>query len=229
MPKFSKSFYGLVVVISVLAAITYAYSFFRPASRRARWVNEFVATYRADHTAPTMDPAKCSAVLSRAKAMVGADIRYDPAYYKLDFPGGDVPSDVGVCADVVVRSLRAVGMDLQAQLHEDMSSSFAEYPKLWSLSEPDKNIDHRRVPNLMTYFSRKFSSMPLSAEASDFAPCDIVAWDLGGGVTHIGIVSDEGSDNSAPAMIHHIGGRPSMEYVLFSWRMIGHFRIQSSD
>ncbi len=165
--------------------------------------------------------------------MIEADIKYDPSYFKLDYPGGDVPSEVGVCADVVIRSFRAIGIDLQSLIHEDMSSTFNAYPKLWSLSEPDKNIDHRRVPNLMAYFSRKHFVMPMSTDALDYAPCDIVAWDLGRGVTHIGVVSDvypSGSDStSRPAMIHHIGGHPSMEDVLFSWRMIGHFRTHSSD
>lgn len=216
-------------IILFVAAVIYAYSVFRPASRRERWVNEFVVNYKPEAASRALDPHICSAILDKAKSMVDAEIEYDPAYYKLDYPGGDVPSEVGVCADVVIRSLRAIGVDLQLLIHEDMSTSFGDYPKLWSLAEPDKNIDHRRVPNLMAFFSRKHSTMPLLAEASDYAPCDIVAWDLGGGVTHIGIVSDTFLSNSSsrPAVIHHIGGRPSMEDVLFSWRMIGHFRLQA--
>lgn len=231
MPPFSKHFYLILAVILIVAAIVYAYSVLRPASRRERWVNEFVANYKSGSMPAALDPNACSVVLAKAKSMVEADIKYDPTYYKLEYPGGDVPSDVGVCADVVIRSFRAIGIDLQTLIHEDMSRSFVDYPKLWSLADPDKNIDHRRVPNLMAYFNRNHSTIPLSTVASDYAPCDVVAWDLGGGVTHIGVVSDTylsgAAPSSRPAVIHHISGRPSMEDVLFSWRMIGHFRLQS--
>jgi uncharacterized protein YijF (DUF1287 family) len=183
------------------------------AAGHAAWIDGFVARYRS-HGARTLAPAQCAHVLSRAQAMAGADIRYDPAYVAIRFPGGDVPSQTGVCADVVVRSFRAAGLDLQALVHDDMSRSFGAYPALWRLRAPDANIDHRRVPNLMTWFARNGAVLPLDR---DFRPCDVVAWDLGGGVTHVGVVSDRGT------IVHHIGGRPAEEDVLRAWRIIGHF------
>ena len=158
--------------------------------------------------------AQCAKLLESARAMVGAALEYQPAYVKLAYPNGDVPANTGVCADVVIRSFRGIGIDLQQLVHEDMSRNFRAYPAKWGLRAPDANIDHRRVPNLMKFFERRGKSLPLDR---DFKACDVVAWDLGGGLTHVGIVTDRGT------IVHHIGGRPAEEDVLHSWRIIGHY------
>lgn len=153
-------------------------------------------------------------------------VRYDPAYVSIPYPGGDVPSNTGVCSDEIVRIYRAVGIDLQEEVHEDMQANFWSYPNhlRWHTIGTDTNIDHRRVPNLMTFFSRKGTSLPTTAVASNFAPGDIVAWDLGGGVTHIGMVVDRRGASGAWMVVHNIGAGPQMEDVLLKWKIIGHYR-----
>jgi uncharacterized protein YijF (DUF1287 family) len=150
---------------------------------------------------------------------------YDPSYVKLGYPGGDVPLDRGVCTDVVVRAFRKVGVDLQKEVHEDMARAFASYPKKWGLSAPDSNIDHRRVPNLMTFFERRGKALSVTNDATDYQPGDVVTWDLGGGTTHIGIVTNVWSDETSNYLIaHNIGAGVRVENVLFSWRITGHYR-----
>ena len=154
-------------------------------------------------------------------------IRYEPAYVRIPYPGGDVPADTGVCTDEIIRSYRTVGVDLQKEVHEDMAQNFDLYPRRWRwlLSRPDTNIDHRRVPNLMVFFSRKGEALSLSSRAEDYAPGDLVTWDLGGGVPHIGVVVDQKSSQSGHYMIvHNIGQGPRMEDVLFHWKITGHYR-----
>jgi uncharacterized protein YijF (DUF1287 family) len=154
-------------------------------------------------------------------------VRYDPAYVRISYPGGDVPADTGVCTDEIIRSYRGVGVDLQKEVHEDMVRNFDLYPRRWRwlLSRPDPNIDHRRVPNLMVFFARKGESLPLSGRADEYAPGDLVTWDLGGGVPHIGVVVDQKSANSARYMIvHNIGQGPRMEDIVFNWKVTGHYR-----
>ncbi len=153
------------------------------------------------------------------------DITYDPAYVVIDYPDGDVAPDRGVCTDVIVRSYRKIGIDLQKIIHEDMKAAFKHYPQLWNLPGPDKNIDHRRVPNMMTFFKRKGAALPITNNAADYLPGDIVAWDLGGGTTHIGIVVADTSINQARyKVVHNIADGPQMEDVLFEWEIIGHYR-----
>ena len=153
-------------------------------------------------------------------------IRYDQSYFTIDYPNGDVPSDVGVCTDEVIRSYRAVGVDLQRLVHEDMEHDFDSYPHKWGLKKTDTNIDHRRVPNLMTFFERQGAGLPVSADARDYKPGDLVTWDLGGGMTHIGIVVNFPSDADSTRMqiVHNIGAGPKMEDVLFNWKITGHYR-----
>ncbi len=147
------------------------------------------------------------------------EVRYDPAYVSLDYPGGDVPADTGVCTDVVIRSYRAVGIDLQPLVHEDMKTSFSAYPKLWGLTRPDKNIDHRRVPNLETFFKRHGAKVD-DAGVPEFLPGDLVTWDLNGnGLWHIGIVV--GPDT----FVHNIGAGPVLETGLRQWTVVGHYRF----
>ncbi|MDP4583739.1 MAG: DUF1287 domain-containing protein [Verrucomicrobiales bacterium] len=144
-------------------------------------------------------------------------VRYDPAYVALDYPGGDVPADTGVCTDVVIRSYRALGIDLQPLVHEDMKASFSAYPKLWGLKRPDKNIDHRRVPNLETFFKRHGGRV--KEGEGTYLPGDLITWDLdGNGLWHIGIVV--GPDT----FVHNIGAGPVLETGLRQWKVVGHYR-----
>jgi len=154
-------------------------------------------------------------------------VRYVPGYVKIPYPGGDVPADTGVCTDEVIRAYRAVGVDLQKEVHEDMMRSFSAYPRSlkWLSWRPDANIDHRRVPNLMAFFSRKGETLAITSRAEDYTPGDLVAWNLGGDVPHIGIVVDRKSSASGHYMIvHNIGQGPRMEDVLFNWKITGHYR-----
>jgi len=154
-------------------------------------------------------------------------VRYDPAYVRIPYPGGDVPADTGVCTDEIIRTYRSVGVDLQKEAHEDMLQNFDRYPRKWrSLSSgPDSNIDHRRVPNLMVFFARKGQSLALSGRADDYVPGDIVTWDLGGDVPHVGMLVNQKSAQSSRYMIvHNIGQGPRMEDVLFNWKITGHYR-----
>ncbi len=163
-----------------------------------------------------------SAAIERSKASV----RYDPAYVVMDYPGGDVPADTGVCTDVVIRSYRALGIDLQVLVHEDMRRNFSRYPKRWGLSRTDRNIDHRRVPNLQTFFQRQGASLPISDQVEDYQPGDLVAWDLTGqGLLHIGIVVRAPEDGGPGGwIVHNIGAGPQWERRLFEWKIIGHYR-----
>lgn len=166
------------------------------------------------------------ALILAARKRTQARVHYDGAYRSLKYPGGDVPDNIGVCTDVVIRSYRmAYGFDLQKAVHEDMAASFAAYPKIWGLTRPDKNIDHRRVPNLETYFNRQGTALPISESASDYAPGDIVTWRLGGSLPHIGIVSDRTAPDGTPLIIHNIGVGPKEENVLFAYDIVGHFRF----
>lgn len=174
--------------------------------------------------------AVCSAavkpeqIVTAARSQIGRTVSYDPAYRKLEYPGGDVPADTGVCSDVVVRALRTQGIDLQKAVHEDMARDFSAYPKKWSLKKPDANIDHRRVLNLMTYFRRQGFAQPITNRAESFAAGDIVAWELVGGLTHIGIVSDRRSAMGVPLILHNIGRGTQEEDILLRHRIIGQYR-----
>jgi len=154
-------------------------------------------------------------------------VRYVSAYVRIAYPNGDVPPDTGVCTDEIIRSYRAVGVDLQKEVHEDMLQNFAAYPnkRRWLLAHPDSNIDHRRVPNLMVFFQRKGEALPITSRAEDYAPGDLVTWDLGGNVPHIGIVVDQRDRLSGRYMVvHNIGEGPKMEDVVFNWKITGHYR-----
>ncbi|MCW1937295.1 DUF1287 domain-containing protein [Pseudomonas sp. MDMC_285] len=159
-----------------------------------------------------------------ARKQVGVTLSYDPAYRRLGYPGGDVPMATGVCTDVVIRALRQQGLDLQEAVHRDMRGNFSVYPKNWGLSRPDSNIDHRRVPNLMTWFTRQGWSLPVKQDAAAYRPGDIVTWDLGRGLTHIGIVSDRQAPTATPLVLHNIGRGTQEEDILFAYRITGHYR-----
>lgn len=163
-----------------------------------------------------------------ALARTEARVVYDPAYVRLAYPGGDVPADRGVCADVVVRVFRAaLGIDLQRLVHEDMTAAFAAYPKLWGLTRPDRNIDHRRVPNLETFFRRQGAALAVTDDPANYRPGDVVAWNLrgpSGFLPHIGIVTDRLGASGRPQVVHNIGAGPKLEDVLFAWPITGHYR-----
>ncbi|HEY3144793.1 MAG TPA: DUF1287 domain-containing protein [Dongiaceae bacterium] len=170
-------------------------------------------------------PKPALALVEAARAQVGVTLIYDPSYQQIAYPMGDVPLERGVCSDVVIRAFRAAGIDLQQEVHRDMARHFAAYPKTWGLTAPDPNIDHRRVPNLATWFTRRGYAMPVSENPAAYRPGDIVTWVLGGGQPHVGIVSDRRSDDGArPLVIHNIGWGAREEDALFEYRITAHFR-----
>ena len=165
-------------------------------------------------------------MLDGAIAQAGVTTGYDPSYVALDYPGGDVPENTGVCSDVVVRAFRKAGIDLQKEIHEDIKAARSEYPKRWGPIGPDRNIDHRRVLNLMTYFTRQRKSLPISSSAADYQPGDIVAWELTSGIDHIGNVTNMLSDSDDRYLIvHNIGAGTRIEDVMFAWTIKGHYRF----
>ncbi|HSK73415.1 MAG TPA: DUF1287 domain-containing protein [Pyrinomonadaceae bacterium] len=165
-------------------------------------------------------------VLENAAEQTNLTRTYDPSYIVIPYPNGDVPIETGVCTDVVIRAFRNAGVDLQKEVHEDMRTNFAVYPKNWGLNKPDRNIDHRRVPNLQTFFERKGKSLQVTDKAEDYQPGDVVSWDLDGkGMTHIGLVSNIWNEESGRYLIiHNIGSGAKAEDVLFDWKITGHFR-----
>jgi len=151
---------------------------------------------------------------------------YTQKYFNLPYPNGDVPSETGACSDVVIRSFRAAGVDLQKEVHEDMSANFSLYPQKWGLGKTDTNIDHRRVPNLQKYFDRRGKSIPITSNGGDYRPGDVVSWDLNGkGMTHIGVVSNLWNEGEKRYLIiHNIGSGARAEDRLFDWKITGHYR-----
>ncbi len=157
------------------------------------------------------------------------EVVYDPSYFSIAYPNGDVPAGKGVCTDVVIRAYRKLGIDLQKEVHEDMKSNFDKYPKLWGLSKTDRNIDHRRVPNLMTFFSRHGEVKPVTDNGADYLPGEIVCWNLGGATTHIGLVVDKKSaDGERYLIVHNIGGGQVLADCLFDYKIIGHYSYEKT-
>lgn len=160
-----------------------------------------------------------------ALTLTQQNVRYDSDYYRIDYPNGDVPADRGVCTDVVIRAYRKIGIDLQKEVHEDMKTNFSEYPQNWGLQHPDSNIDHRRVPNLMAFFSRFGTVKPISENPEDYLPGDVVCWELDSGLTHIGLVVNEKSPGGKRyKIVHNIGAGQVLEDCLFDYKIIGHYR-----
>ena len=166
------------------------------------------------------------ALVNAARGQVGATLKYDPAYQRLAYPNGDVPIERGVCTDVVVRAYRQLGVDLQVLVHQDLKKAWGDYPHhaRWQLKAPDRNIDHRRVPNLATFLARHGATVPPSRDTKTYLPGDIVTWRLPYDMTHIGIVSDKLSRNGVPLIIHNIGGGAREEDMLFAYPVTGHYR-----
>ncbi|ANH05989.1 DUF1287 domain-containing protein [Shinella sp. HZN7] len=163
-----------------------------------------------------------------ARRQIGVTLTYDPAYSRLDYPGGDVPRERGVCTDVIVRAYRdGLAIDLQVLVHEDMRKAFSAYPALWGLKRTDRNIDHRRVPNLQTFLKRAGAALPASRDSADYRPGDIVSQMLPGNLPHIGIVADDRSaDGARPLLVHNIGAGARLEDVLFAYPLTGHYRYR---
>jgi uncharacterized protein YijF (DUF1287 family) len=167
-------------------------------------------------------------LVAAAEQQVGVTVHYDGAYRRMPYPNGDVPPETGVCSDVIIRAYRALGVDLQQRVHEDMKAHFALYPKTWGLTKPDSNIDHRRVPNLQVFFKRYGQSLPVSNRGDDYLPGDIVTWNLAAPakmIPHIGIVSTSRSvDSARPLIVHNIGSGVKVEDILFEYKVTGHYR-----
>lgn len=162
-----------------------------------------------------------------AVSLTDQKVIYDPKYYSIKYPNGDIPADRGVCTDVVIRAYRKLGIDLQKEVHEDMKENFSVYPKNWGLKTTDKNIDHRRVPNLMKFFERRDAKLSITDNANDYKPGDVVCWNLGGAITHIGIVVDKKSnDGKRKLIVHNIGGGQVLADCLFEYKIVGHYRYK---
>ena len=160
-----------------------------------------------------------------ALSIIDASIQYDPTYFSIKYPNGDVPANKGVCTDVVIRTFRKLSIDLQKEVHEDMVSNFSKYPKIWKLKKTDTNIDHRRVPNLEVFFERKGTKLPISKNANDYKTGEIVTWLIGNKLPHIGIVTAKKSlDGKRSMLVHKVGGGQVLEDCLFSYEIVGHFR-----
>lgn len=181
----------------------------------------------ATGTAGAEPRAEPQDLVAAAREQIGVTLHYDPAYVKLAYPRGDVPIERGVCTDVVVRAFRRVGYDLQELVHRDMKKAWAAYPHPanWKLKRPDTNIDHRRVPNLATFFGRHGVALGVSKDAQDYAAGDIVTWRVPPGLPHIGLVADVRTAAGVPLIIHNIGNGTRMEDRLFSYTITGHYRF----
>lgn len=165
------------------------------------------------------------ALIDAALERTNHTVAYNGSYLSIGYPGGDVPDHIGVCTDVIVRSYRQLGVDLQELVHLDMKRSFQDYPNSWGLSQPDSNIDHRRVPNLRTFFTRHGEVLPVTNHARDYRPGDLVTWMLPGNLPHIGIVVDRTTtDGSRHLIVHNVGQGPKLEDVLFVYEITGHYR-----
>jgi uncharacterized protein YijF (DUF1287 family) len=163
-------------------------------------------------------------VVAAAIAQTHAHVSYDGSYRRIAYPGGDVPDTIGVCTDVVIRAYRKVGVDLQVKVHEDMARAFRSYPQQWGMAAPDANIDHRRVPNLQTFFRRAGAGLSVSRNAGAYQAGDLVTWMLPGNLPHIGIVTGEKSLAGTPLIVHNIGRGPEVEDALFRYPITGHYR-----
>ena len=211
----------LLLVFFMLASSLTGCQIIRGSQREVEISNrELAAAIQVKTDATPLEKINASAIEQTTQTT-----SYDASYAKLDYPNGDVPSSTGVCADVVVRAFRKAGIDLQKELHEDMKKNFSKYPRKWGARRPDTNIDHRRVPNLMTWLDRRNKSLPITKNAKDYLPGDVVAWELDNGLPHIGMVSKikiEGEDRYA--VVHNIGLGARLEDVLFAWKIAGHYR-----
>ena len=181
----------------------------------------------AAHSSLGQDPAFVEQAIAAALAQTTKPVRYDGSYRRIAYPGGDVPADTGVCTDVLIRAYRAAGVDLQQKLHEDMTRAFPAYPRLWGLTRPDPNIDHRRVPNLQAYFKRHGVERGVTRDPNDYLPGDVVTWMLPGNLPHVGLVTGRRSPGGErPLIVHNIGNGPELEDMLFRFPITGRYRYR---
>ena len=160
-----------------------------------------------------------------AISIIDPEVVYTPTYVTLSYPNGDVPAKTGVCTDVVIRAYRKLSIDLQKEVHEDMKANFSKYPKIWGLQTTDKNIDHRRVPNLEVFFERKGEKLAISQNPKDYKTGDLVTWIIGDKLPHIGIITHlKSTDGKRPMIVHNVGGGQVLQDCLFSYTIVGHFR-----
>lgn len=187
-------------------------------------------TYSLTAHSDVADDQFMAGLVDAAKERTTHDVRYDGAYVAIAYPNGDVPANTGVCTDVVIRAFREVGVDLQKQVHEDMLENFASYPsrRIWGLTRTDKNIDHRRVPNLRVYFERHGQLLPISSNPADYLAGSIVTWMLPGNLPHIGIIIDQKSATGVPLVAHNIGEGPKINDILFDYPITGHYRYRGN-
>ncbi len=206
--------YIAIVFVGVLVCLSFH------GNKSPREVKQTISGVEIKDTVKSFELLLSESAISLTKDLVD----YDPSYFTIPYPNGDVPKGKGVCTDVVIRAFRKMKIDLQQKVHEDMKAHFSLYPKIWGLKSTDSNIDHRRVPNLMVFFSRFGKMKPLSKIATDYQAGDIVCWNLGGSITHIGMVVHEKSDDGLRLkVVHNIGGGQVLEDCLFSYRIIGHY------
>lgn len=229
--KFSKwSLFLIILLLLILLVVKLAISFINsnPGGDNLLYnlvnsSNDLVSNSPLEEREVSDDFVK--ALVVAAMEQTTKKVTYDPAYFSIDYPNGDVPSDKGVCTDVVIRAYRAVGVDLQELVHEDMKKNFNLYPNNWGLKTTDTNIDHRRVPNLQIFFSRFGSDLDISSIPSDYLPGDIVVWKLPNGLKHIGLVVNYYQDG-VPLIVHNIGAGPKLENRLFLFEIISHYRYR---
>jgi uncharacterized protein len=212
--NYKRLFMGKLLLLSSILMVTAGCAQLKTPSSLSE------ATIKAQVSSPQLKRLLQAAV-EQTKVTHG----YDPAYVEIAYPGGDVPRQSGVCTDVVIRAFRAISMDLQQNVHEDMKRNFAAYPQYWGLSSTDTNINHRRVPNLMKYFERQGKAIAITQRKEDYLPGDVVTWNLGEGQEHIGLVTQFKSAQTGQFLIvHNIGAGAKLEDILLNWPIIGHYR-----
>jgi len=178
-------------------------------------------------TAQTFEQQIADAAIS----IIDPSIDYDPAYFSIKYPNGDIPKNKGVCTDVIIRSYRKLGIDLQKEVHEDMLANFSQYPNLkkWGMTKTDTNIDHRRVPNLEVFFERKGTKLTVTQNAKDYKTGEMVTWMINDKLPHIGIVTSKKSkDGQRNLIVHNVGGGQVLEDCLFEYKIVGHYRYSNS-
>ena len=191
--------------------------------KQSIWVLLLIALFQPTTLFASSSEELTTAALERTTYQV----IYDGSYHAIKYPGGDVPSNIGVCTDVIIRSYRKLGIDLQELVHIDMKRNFSKYPskRIWGLGKPDPNIDHRRVPNLQVFLSRHGLEFEVTTNPKNYAPGDIVTWMLPGNLPHIGIVTDQYNRiTNNPMIVHNIGRGPKLEDMLFNYPITGHYR-----
>ena len=225
-----RNFFGGWVIIAI--ALGMGFWFGRPLIPFLKAAQEGATMEQAALLIPSLEKSKSfgNGLAAAALAHSGAAVTYDPAYYKIAYPNGDVPPNKGVAADVIVRCYRNMGMDLQVLVHEDMTESFRGYPGLWGASAPDTNIDHRRVANLQRFFEHKGQTVSPSRNAADYRPGDIVVWELGDAEKHIGIIVPGPGDRAGEAwVVHNMGAGVKWENILFDYKILSHFRFPAEE